>query len=144
MTTQQDFHASAEQLRRAHLDPDVFARWVGPTSVTTRILHWDARTGGSWAFANDRGGQEIAAFHGSFHDILPDRLVQTFTWDGYPEGVSLETLRFEDLGDGWTRLHGTSLVDSFVGRDQILASGMATGVHEGYAALDAMVEDGAL
>ncbi len=139
-----DFRATPEQIRRAHLDPELYARWVGPATVTTRILHWDARTGGSWAFANDRGGEEIAAFHGSFHDVLPDRIVQTFTYDGWPDGVSLETAHFEDLGDGWTRLHVTSLVDSFEGRDQWLASGMETGVNDGYAALDRMLQDGAL
>lgn len=139
-----DFRATPEQVRRAHLDPELYARWVGPASVTTRILYWDARTGGSWAFASDRGGQEIATFHGSFHDVGPNRVVQTFTYDGWPEGVSLETLTLEDLGDGWTRLHATSLVDSFVTREHQLASGMQIGVQEGYAALDAMLEDGSL
>ena len=54
-----------------------------------------------------------------------------------PTGVSLETLTFTDLGDGRTRLVATSLVDSFEGRDQWLASGMETGVNDGYAKLDA-------
>ena len=34
-----------------------------------------------------------------------------------------------------------SLVDSFEGRDQWLASGMETGVEEGYAKLDALVAE---
>ncbi len=59
--------------------------------------------------------------------------------DGQPEGVALETLRFEDLGDGRTRLHAQSLVDSFEGRYQWLASGMQTGVDEGYAKLDSLI-----
>ena len=65
--------------------------------------------------------------------------MQTFTFDGQPDGVALETLRFEDLGDGRARLHAQSLVDSFEGRDQWLASGMQTGVDEGYAKLDALL-----
>jgi uncharacterized protein YndB with AHSA1/START domain len=67
--------------------------------------------------------------------------VQTFTFDGQPDGVALETLRFEDLGDGRTRLHAQSLVDSFEGRDQWLASGMETGIEEGYAKLDALIAE---
>ena len=39
--------------------------------------------------------------------------MQTFTFEGVPDGVALEKLRFEDLGDGRTRLTATSLVDSF-------------------------------
>lgn len=133
-----DFHASPEQLHRAHTDPDLFARWVGPDSVSTRIDHWDARTGGSWRFLNLRGEEEFG-FHGCFHEVSPARIVQTFTWEGMPEGVSLETLTFEELGDGWTRLHAQSLVDSFEGRDAWLRGGMETGVTEGYAKLDRLL-----
>ena len=50
-------------------------------------------------------------------------------------------MRFEDLGDGRTRLHAQSLVDSFEDRDQWLASGMETGVEEGYVKLDALVAE---
>ncbi len=70
--------------------------------------------------------------------------MQTFTFEGMPDDVSLETLRFEDLGDGRTRLHAQSLVDSFEGRDAWLASGMETGVNDGYAKLDKLAADGAL
>jgi len=67
--------------------------------------------------------------------------VQTFTFDGQPDGVALETLRFEALGHGRTRLHAQSLVDSFESRDQWLASGMETGVEEGYSKLDALIAE---
>ena len=134
-----DFRATTEQLHRAHTDPDVYARWVGPDSITTTIDHWDARTGGSWRFLNVRGEEEYA-FHGSFHEVGPDRIVQTFTWEEQPEGVSLDTLTFEDLGDGWTRLHAQSLVDSFEGRDAWLRSGMEVGVNDGYAKLDRILD----
>jgi uncharacterized protein YndB with AHSA1/START domain len=70
--------------------------------------------------------------------------VQTFTFEGDPEGVALETLRFEDLGGGRTRLHTQSLVDSFESRDAWLRSGMETGVDEGYAKLDRMLADDAI
>jgi hypothetical protein len=52
--------------------------------------------------------------------------------------------RFQDLGDGRTRLRTQSLVDSFEGRDAWLASGMETGVSQGYAKLDRMLADGAV
>jgi uncharacterized protein YndB with AHSA1/START domain len=135
-----DFAASPAQVLRAHTDPDLFARWVGPSDVTTRIDHWDARTGGSWAFFNVREGEEYR-FHGCFHEVSPLRIVQTFTFDGWPDGVSLETLTLTDLGDGRTRLVAESLVDSFEGRDQWLASGMEVGVNDGYAKLDALLAE---
>lgn len=138
-----DFAATPEQLFRAHTDPDLFAQWVGPNGMRTRIEHWDAKTGGSWRFVQERDGTEYR-FHGCFHEVRPDRIVQTFTFDDEPDGVALETLRFEELAAGRTRLRAESLCDSFEGRDAWLASGMETGVNEGYAKLDAMVADGAV
>ena len=44
-------------------------------------------------------------------------------------------------GEGRTRLHAQSLVDSFEDRDQWLASGMETGVEEGYGKLDTLVAE---
>jgi len=136
-----DFAATPEQLFRAHMDPELYARWVGPDDVSTHIDHWDARSGGSFAFSNLRNG-EAYSFHGSFHEVSPTRIVQTFTFDAWPESVSLETLTLTDLGDGRTRLVATSLVDSFEGRDQWLASGMETGINDGYNKLDLLLSEG--
>ncbi|MFD0853784.1 SRPBCC family protein [Actinomadura adrarensis] len=138
-----DFAATPEQLFRAHTDPALFAQWAGPDRLTTRIEHWDARTGGSWRYVAVDGDAEYW-FHGCFHEVRQDRIVQTFTFEGEPDGVTLETQTLEDLGDGRTRLHAQSLVDSFEGRDAILRSGMEVGVDEGYAKLERMIIDGAV
>lgn len=130
-----DFAATPAQLMQAHLDPDIFARWVGPNSLSTRIDYWNATTGGSWRYVASRDGAEFA-FHGCFHDVGETRIVQTFTWEGQPDDVALETVEFTDLGNGMTRLHARSLCDSFKARDAWLRSGMETGVNEGYAKLD--------
>ncbi|MDQ2648658.1 MAG: SRPBCC family protein [Actinomycetota bacterium] len=133
-----DFDATPAQLLRAHLDPELFARWVGPDGMDTEIVDWDPTDGGRWRYVAHRDGDGFG-FRGCFHQITDDRIVQTFTWEGMPDDVSLETLRFEDLGDGRTRLHAQSLVDSFEGRDQWLASGMEVGIDQGYAKLDALL-----
>jgi uncharacterized protein YndB with AHSA1/START domain len=138
-----DFAATPDQLLRAHTDPALFAQWVGPSSMSTRIEQWDARTGGSWRYVSVHDGAEFG-FRGCFHEVRRDRLVQTFTFEGDPDGVALQTLWFEDVGDGYTRLHAQSLVDSFESRDAWLASGMETGVNEGYAKLERMFAHGAV
>ncbi|PKW18241.1 SRPBCC family protein [Saccharopolyspora spinosa] len=140
--TTRDFAARPEQLFRAHTEPALFAQWVGPNATTTRIERWDASTGGSWRYVSVHDGTEYW-FHGCFHEVRPDRIVQTFTFEGDPDGVALETLWFEDLGDGRTRLRTQSLVDSFESRDAWLHSGMEVGVNEGYAKLERMLIDGA-
>src|SRR6478609_6897163 len=53
-----DFAATPAQLFRAHTDPALFARWVGPDAMDTRIEHWDAQTGGSWRYASVHDGTE--------------------------------------------------------------------------------------
>ena len=134
-----DFDATPAELMRAHTDPELFARWVGPNDTKIEILAWDATQGGRWRYRGWLDGVEFG-FHGCFHDVGDAHIVQTFTFDGQPDDVALETFRFEDLGDGRTRLHAQSLVDSFEGRDQWLASGMETGVDQGYAKLETLLE----
>jgi uncharacterized protein YndB with AHSA1/START domain len=138
-----DFSATPQQLFRAHTDPDVFARWIGPGNRRPTLTHWDAREGGSFRYELG-DGDGVESFRGSFHTVRPDRLVQTFTWEGMPDAVALETMTFEELGDGRTRLHGISLCDSFEARDGWLRSGMETGVNEGYAKLDVLLADGSI
>ena len=138
-----DFAGTPEQLFRAHTDPEIFVRWVGPDSTSSRIDHWDARSGGSFRYVATHGDDEHG-FRGCFHEVRPDRIVQTFTYEGQPDSVALGTLWFEDLGNGRARLHTQSLVDSFEARDMFLASGMEVGVNDGYAKLDEMLGQGSV
>ena len=132
-----EFDAPVSKVFRAHTDPDLYARWIGPKDLTTEVERFEPVTGGGWRFVQRRGDDEFW-FHGCFHDVRQDELiVQTFTWEGMPDEVALEKLRLIDLGDGRTRLESTSLVDSFESRDAFVASGMEHGVVEGYEKLDA-------
>ncbi|MFD1148414.1 SRPBCC family protein [Saccharothrix hoggarensis] len=131
-----EFSAPVEAVFRAHLDPDLVVKWLGPRSITMRIDRWDATTGGAYRYTHSLGDEDYK-FYGSFHEVRPNsRIVQTFTFEGFPDGVSLETLTFEDLGGGRTRLHVVSVFESVEARDMALASGMETGVVEGYERLD--------
>ncbi len=138
-----DFAATPAQLFAAHTDPALFAQWVGPDGMETEVPVWDARDGGEWRFVQRRDGEQYA-FRGCFHQVNERRIVQTFAYEGDPDGVALETVAFEDLGDGRTRLHAQSLVDSFEARDAWLRSGMEVGVNEGYAKLDRVLSDAAV
>ncbi|MGA8416190.1 MAG: SRPBCC family protein [Candidatus Dormiibacterota bacterium] len=145
ITIQRTFASTPSQVFRAFVEPELFSRWIGPHSIEARIDHWDARTGGSWRYAAWRDGERVAGFYGSFHEIRPDeRLVQTFTYDGAPDGVSLDTTTFTALPDGGTRLTTVSVVESLEIRNLILASGMDSGVREGYAKLDVLLQDRAI
>ena len=133
-----EFDAPPEAVFRAHTDPALVTQWLGPRRLTMTIERWDAVSGGGYRYTHrDENGEY--SFFGSFHEVRPnERIVQTFTFEGFPDGVCLETATFEDLG-GRTRLVGYSLSDSFEARDAMLASGMEVGVNEGYQQLDALL-----
>lgn len=133
------FDAPPDKVFRAHVDPDLFVQWMGPRELEMAIGHFDCRTGGAYRYVNREGDQEYW-FFGAFHEVRPNELiVQTFTFEGMPDGVALEKLHFEDPGDGRTRLTTTSLVDSFADRDAFVPSGMEVGIREGYEKLDELL-----
>ncbi|GGD23296.1 SRPBCC domain-containing protein [Nocardioides daphniae] len=136
-----DVHATPQQVMRAHTDPELFARWIGPHDLTTEIDVWECRTLGSYRYVQRRG-EESYAFRGTFPYVGDDRIVQTFCYEEWPQAIALETMTFTAMGDGRTRIHGVSLCDSFESRDAFLASGMETGVNEGYEKLDRLLSDG--
>jgi uncharacterized protein YndB with AHSA1/START domain len=134
-----EFDAPPEQVYRAHVDAELAMQWVGPRDISSRVDHWDARTGGSWRYVSWRGEEEFA-FYGSFHELRPaERIVQTFTFEGWPDGVALEIMEFEPLEGGRCRLSSVSVGSSVEGRDAMVASGMEHGVVEGYEKLDALL-----
>jgi uncharacterized protein YndB with AHSA1/START domain len=134
-----EFDAPPEKVFRAHADPDLLVRWLGPRGHETKIDHYDCRTGGSFRYLSTCDGNEVG-FHGCFHEVRPGQLiVQTFTFEGEPDGVALERLIFEDLGGGRTRLTATSLCESFESRDAWLAGGMQEGAREIYQRLDKLL-----
>jgi uncharacterized protein YndB with AHSA1/START domain len=136
VTITREFDAPRSKVFRAHTDPELVRRWLGPRGLEMSVDRWDCRTGGEYRYIHSRDGEEFG-FHGSFHEVRPEEvIVQTFTFEGMPDSVALEKLVLTDLGNGRTRLVATSLADSFEARDAMVASGMETGIVEGYERLD--------
>jgi len=134
-----EFDASPAKVFRAHTDPELVRQWLGPRDLEMTIEEYDCRPGGSYRYLHTRG-DESYGFRGCFHEVRPSELIiQTFMFEGVPDEVALEKLVLEDLGDGRTRLVATSLVDSFESRDAFVASGMESGIVEGYERLDELL-----
>lgn len=137
-----DFDAPRELVFKAHTDPEIYVKWVGPRDLTMTIDKWDARDGGSYRFTHERGGHEYH-FLGVYHEIVaPERIIGTFEFDGLPERghVILGTTKFEELPGNRTRLVHQSVFQSVQDRDGMIASGMDRGVNDGYEKLDALLE----
>ncbi len=137
--TEREVDGPRDLVYRAFTDPALLAQWLGPRRLAMRVEAYDVRHGGAWRYVHvDADGTEYA-FRGVFHgDPRPDRIVQTFEFEGAPGHVSLDTLVLEDLGRR-TRMRTISAFQSVEARDSMLASGMAGGMEEGYARLDELL-----
>ena len=77
---------------------------------------------------------------GIFHVVRDEEFaIQTFEFEGFPDVVAIESLRFVDLGNGRTRLEGHSVYPSIESRDGMVASDMESGMREGYERLEDVV-----
>lgn len=131
------FDAPRERVFAAHLDPELIPRWWGPRNTTAVVEELEPKTGGAWRFVMEDADGSRITFRGYYREITPpERIVQTFEWDGMPGYVSVETATFEDLGDGRTRIVSTSVFHTSEERDGMLESGMEKGLNETYDRLD--------
>lgn len=134
-----DFDAPVAALFRAHSEPDLVRQWLGPNGYEMDIERWEFTSGGSYRYIHKDEKGEKYAFRGVFHVVRENEFaIQTFEFEGYPDVVAIESLTFTDLGDGRARLSIHSVYPTLESRDGMVASGMETGVVEGYARLDAV------
>ena len=138
-----EFDAPRELVFRAHTDPEIYARWLGPRDLTTDLAMFEPVSGGRWRFIQkDKDGNEFG-FHGVYHDVTaPERIIGTFEFEGLPEAghVILETTTFEALPGNRTRVTTQSVYRSVEDRDGMIAAGMESGVVDGFERLDEILE----
>ena len=132
VTATRVFDAPRELVFAASIDPELIPLWWGPRIFKTTVEKMDVRPGGTWRFIQrDPEGNEYA-FNGEYHEVVPpERLVQTFEFEGMPGRISLETATVEEIG-GKTRLTEKAVFGSAEERDGALSSGMESGWAESY------------
>jgi uncharacterized protein YndB with AHSA1/START domain len=131
--------APRDRVFSVYTDPELIPEWWGPHGTTAVVDHMDVRTGGTWRFVIRNSDGSETAFRGGYREVTPpERIVQTFEWEGMPGYVSVETATFEDLGDR-TKVTTVSVFHSTEDRDGMLGSGMEVGMNETYARLDALL-----
>ncbi|WP_329051523.1 SRPBCC family protein [Amycolatopsis sp. NBC_01488] len=134
-----EFAAPPSAVFRAHTDPELIVRWLGPHGMEMELLEFDARSGGAYEYIHrDERGEH--RFRGVYHTVSPDRIIQTFEFLGAPGEVSLDSLTLTDLG-GRTRVVTRSVFPSTEARDAALESGMSRGIAESFERLDKVLAD---
>lgn len=134
-----EFVAPVELLYRAYSEPELMKQWLGPRRYEMIVDEYDLRDGGRWRYIHraEDGGEH--AFHGVFHGPQTvDGMLQTFEYEGAPGHVSLDRLKFEQVG-GRTVVRTHSTFESVEARDAMIDAGMAGGVNEGFDRLDELL-----
>ena len=137
-----EFDAPRELVFKAHTDPELYQQWLGPRGYEMILETFEPFSGGRYRYIHkDPEGNEYG-FHGVFHEISEDLMIQTFEFEGLPEKghVSLDSMRLERLSGDRTRITIQSVYPSIADRDGMIGAGMERGVNEGYERLDELLE----
>jgi uncharacterized protein YndB with AHSA1/START domain len=140
ITLTRDFDAPRELVFKVITDPELIPQWWGPRSLTTRVDRMEVRPGGVWRFLHrDRETGAEYGFHGVYHAVAPECIVQTFEFEGAPGHVAMETMTFDDLG-GTTRMTTASVYQTVTDRDMVVQSGMESGARETHDRLQEVLD----
>jgi uncharacterized protein YndB with AHSA1/START domain len=134
------FSAPRSLLFEAMSKPEHVAQWWGPRGYSMTVSAMDFRPGGGYRFVHRAPDGNEFAFRGEYREIVPpERVVQTFEWEGLPGHVSVETMTLDER-DGRTTLTVNSVFASVEDRDGMLQSGMEKGAGESYDRLEEFVQ----
>jgi uncharacterized protein YndB with AHSA1/START domain len=138
---EREFDHPVEKVFRAHQDSDLFRQWISAGSDDVDLEIHEFRSGGRYRFVQKGEDGEEYAFNGVYHVVRENEFaIQTFEFEGYPDVVSIESLVFERLEGGRTRLSGHSVYPSLEARDGMVGSGMEQGMNAGYLKLDDILD----
>ncbi|MEO3862239.1 SRPBCC family protein [Acrocarpospora sp. B8E8] len=129
------FDAPRALVFEAHANCEHLKHWWGRGNPLDCVM--DFRPGGTYRFVEHTPDGEQYAFRGEYREIqAPERIVQTFEFEGMPGHVCVETLGLTEE-DGKTTVTSLTRFDTKEDRDGMVSSGMADGARESYQALAA-------
>ncbi|SFR84003.1 Uncharacterized conserved protein YndB, AHSA1/START domain [Agromyces sp. CF514] len=139
---EREFDAPVSAVFNAHRDPELVKQWLGPNGYDMQIERWEFVPKGGYRYLHVDPAGEAYAFNGTFHTVRENEFaIQTFEYEGFPDVVAVESIAFEDLGDGRTLLRIHSTYPTLEARDGMIASNMELGVREGFERLEALLVD---
>src|SRR5262245_43302657 len=111
------FGAPRQRVFEAYTDPTLIPQWWRPRPYTTLADTMEVKKGGVWRYVQRSSGGDEFAFNGVYHEITaPERLINTFEFEGMAGHVGLVITTFEDQGSQ-TLLTEKSVFPSVEDRD---------------------------
>ncbi len=144
-----DFNAPRALVWRAHVESELFRRWIGGyEGWSMPVCEMDVRVGGKyrWRWRQDAEGGEFG-FYGEYREVdAPSLLVQAEYYDPGTFGGEMPTTptitrtTFTER-DGVTTLVVLITYRSKEERDAAISTGMTDGMETSYARLDALTAE---
>jgi uncharacterized protein YndB with AHSA1/START domain len=134
------FDAPRELVWKVYNSADLIPKWWGPRYLTTVIETMDFREGGAWRFVQTDKEGNIHAFRGIYKEIhAPERLVYTFEYEPMAGHITTDTILFQELPGGRTKISAKTTFDSLEDLDGMLQSGMDGGAVETWDRLEELL-----
>ena len=116
------FDAPRELVFSAFTDPNHLAQWWGPDGFTTTTSAFEFRPGGVWRFVmHGPDGRDYQNRVTYVEIVPPQRIVYRHTGDEDVEPVKFtQTITFEDMGGGKTKLTWHGRFPSAAERDRVI------------------------
>ena len=131
-----EFDAPRHLVYRAYTTPELVRRWWSGLRGEMTLAEIDLRVGGMWRYVMVAHRGFEVAFHGEFHEIVPnERIVSTEVFEGMPDASALDTLTLTEV-DGRTTLSLLVQHSCKEHRDAHINSGMEGGMQEGMDLLE--------
>jgi uncharacterized protein YndB with AHSA1/START domain len=135
------FDAPRRLVWEATTRPEHVARWYGFRDAQIVECRLDVRPGGSWRIVLRTPDGSEHGFGGVYREVVPpERLVQTFRYDGFPDAEAVETAVYEKK-EKKTLLTVTVRHQSIEHRDGHVASGMEAGATESHDRLEELLAE---
>ena len=131
--------APPELIFEAMTKAEHLRHWWGPRNLQLVVCESDPRVGGKYRLVHRAPDGQEFGFHGEYLELdFPNRIVNTFVFEPFPDNEAIDTVVLEAV-DGGTQIIGTEVHDSIASRDGKVASGMEGGMTETYERLDALM-----
>jgi uncharacterized protein YndB with AHSA1/START domain len=128
------FDAPRELVWQAHSACEHLTQWWARGHDMS--CEMDFRPGGAYRFVEHAPDGNDYAFRGEYREIVaPERIVQTFEFEGMPGVVAVETLTLVER-DGRTTITAHADFGSKENRDGMLSSGMEAGAAQSWNHLE--------
>lgn len=139
---EREFNAPRKQVWRALTKRKFLEKWWGRGNKLD-VEELEFEPGGHWRFVEHSGDDNESedGFEGRFGEIQkPERIMQTFEWDGMPGHTAQETITLEALDEERTKMTCDLVCFTKAARDGMVRSGMEEGINQSYEALDRVLK----